>query len=95
MSNFRTTASIVSIGRRSDEQLGTFDIYVESQVAPNLRANDLIIRDKLASHKSSKAGDAMRAVATLFLCLPPYSANPDLNEVAFSELKVPIRLAIG
>ena len=70
-----------------------FDIYVETQLAPTLRAGDVIILDNLASHKSPKAADAMRAVGAWLLFLPPYS--PDLNpiEMAFSKLKALIRRA--
>ncbi len=70
-----------------------FEIYVETQLVPTLQTGDVIILDNLSSHKSPTAADAMHAVGTWFLFLPPYS--PDLNpiEMAFAKLKALIRRA--
>ncbi|WP_300550411.1 IS630 family transposase [Roseovarius sp.] len=64
-----------------------FDRYVETQLAPTLRAGDVVILDNLSSHKSPSAARTLREIGTWFLFLPPYS--PDLNpiEMAFSKLK--------
>ena len=71
----------------------TFELYVETQLAPTLRKGDVIILDNLSSHKSPKAAQTMRAVGAWFLFMPPYS--PDLNpiEMAFAKLKALIRRA--
>jgi transposase len=71
----------------------TFDLYVETQLAPTLAPGDVIILDNLSSHKSPKAAAAMKAAGAWFLFLPPYS--PDLNpiEMAFAKLKALIRRA--
>jgi len=71
----------------------TFDIYVETQLAPTLSKGDVIILDNLSSHKSPRAAKVMRDVGAWFLFLPPYS--PDLNpiEMAFSKLKTLLRKA--
>ena len=70
-----------------------FDLYVDTQLAPNLSKGDVIILDNLSSHKSPKAAQTMRDVGAWFLFLPPYS--PDLNpiEMAFAKLKALIRRA--
>lgn len=70
-----------------------FDRYVETQLAPTLRAGDVVILDNLSSHKNPSAARTLREISTWFLFLPPYS--PDLNpiEMAFSKLKALIRKA--
>ena len=68
-----------------------FDIYVETQLAPELSPGDVVILDNLSSHKSPRAVQALRTRGAWFLFLPPYS--PDLNpiEMAFSKLKAHLR----
>ncbi len=70
-----------------------FDRYVETQLAPTLRAGDVVILDNLSSHKNPSAARTLREIGAWFLFLPPYS--PDLNpiEMAFSKLKALIRKA--
>ena len=70
-----------------------FDLYVDTQLAPSLRAGDVVILDNLSSHKSPKAAQTLKDIGAWFLFLPPYS--PDLNpiEMAFSKLKALIRRA--
>ncbi len=68
-----------------------FDTYVETQLAPQVHAGDVVILDNLAAHKSQKAEAILRSRGAWFLFLPPYS--PDLNpiEMAFSKLKALLR----
>lgn len=68
-----------------------FETYVETQLAPVLKAGDVVILDNLSSHKSEKAAKTIRAKGAWLLFLPPYS--PDLNpiEMAFSKLKACLR----
>ncbi len=60
-----------------------FERYVETQLAPTLRRDDVVILDNLSSHKSPRAAAILESVGAWFLFLPPYS--PDLNpiEMAF------------
>jgi len=69
----------------------TFNVYVETQLAPTLQKGDVVILDNLSSHKSPRAAQILRDRGAWFLFLPPYS--PDLNpiEMAFSKLKTLIR----
>jgi transposase len=69
----------------------TFDIYIETQLAPTLQPGDIVILDNLSSHKSEKAAAVLKAKGAWFLFLPPYS--PDLNpiEMAFAKLKAHLR----
>ncbi len=70
-----------------------FELYVESILAPTLRAGDVVILDNLPAHKSKVARDILEDIGAWFLFLPKYS--PDLNpiEMAFSKLKALIRKA--
>jgi len=53
--------------------LAIFDVYVETQLAPTLKAGDIVILDNLPTHKSAKAERAVRARGAWMLFLPPYS----------------------
>jgi len=53
-----------------------FELYIEPQLGPTLRAGDVVILDNLSSHKSYAAAAALRGISAWFLFLPPYS--PDL-----------------
>jgi len=68
-----------------------FDTYVETQLAPTLKAGDIVILDNLKIHQSVAAADCLRRRGAWFLFLPPYS--PDLNpiEQAFAKLKAHLR----
>ncbi len=70
-----------------------FDVYIETQLAPELQPGDVVILDNLSSHKSPRAAELLKAKGAWFLFLPPYS--PDLNpiEMAFSKLKARLRKA--
>ncbi len=69
----------------------TFEVYVETQLAPTLNPGDVVILDNLSSHKSTKAAAVLKERGAWFLFLPPYS--PDLNpiEMAFAKLKAHLR----
>ena len=68
-----------------------FDVWVETQLAPELGKGDVVMLDNLAVHRSPRAAEILRAIGAWFLFLPPYS--PDLNpiEMAFSKLKAHLR----
>ncbi len=71
----------------------SFDIYVETQLAPTLEPGDVVICDNLNVHKSQRAHDAIAERGAWVLFLPKYS--PDLNpiEMAFAKLKAHLRKA--
>ncbi len=54
-----------------------FLAYVEQVLVPTLRRGDIVIMDKLGSHKVAGVGDAIERAGVRLLYLPPYS--PDLN----------------
>jgi len=71
----------------------TFNVYIETQLAPTLAPGDIVILDNLSVHKSARAEAAVRAKGAWLLFLPQYS--PDLNpiEMAFAKLKAHLRKA--
>jgi transposase len=68
-----------------------FATYVETQLAPGLEPETVVILDNLSTHRNARAARALRDQGCWFLFLPPYS--PDLNpiEMAFSKLKALLR----
>lgn len=67
--------------------------WVEQHLVKEQRPGDIVIMDKLSSHKVKRAAEAIESVNATVRFLPPYS--PDLNpiELAFSKLKRFIRSA--
>jgi transposase len=68
-----------------------FLAYVEQVLVPTLRHGDIVIMDRLGSHKVAGVREAIESVGARLLYLPPYS--PDLNpiEQAFAKLKALLR----
>ena len=69
----------------------SFEIYVETQLAPTLSQGDVVILDNVAFHKSQRTQELINQRGAWLLFLPPYS--PDLNpiELAYSKLKTLLR----
>ena len=68
-----------------------FLAWVQQQLAPSLRAGDVVVMDNLSSHKTPGIKTAIEARGAQVRYLPPYS--PDLNpiELAFSKFKKLLR----
>lgn len=71
----------------------TFLAYVEQQLVPTLKQDDLVVLDNLSAHKVAGVREAIEAAGAKIVYLPPYS--PDFNpiELLFSKLKWLIRSA--
>jgi len=52
-----------------------FDLYVETQLLPTLRAGDLLLLNNLSSHKSPGAVRAVRKAGAWFQFLPPQTTQ--------------------
>jgi transposase len=65
--------------------------YVEQVLAATLTTGDIVIMDKLGSHKLAEVRKPIEDNGARLLYLPPYS--PDLNpiEQAFAKLKALLR----
>lgn len=68
-----------------------FDTCVETQLAPVLDPGTVVILDKLSTHKSPRAAEALRRRGCWFLFLPPYGPGLNPIEMAFSKLKAHLR----
>jgi len=71
-----------------------FLAFVEQQLAPNLRAGELVVMDNLSAHKRPDVVAAIRApVGADVLFLPPYSPEYNPIEKAWAKLKDIVRRA--
>jgi transposase len=100
--HWKTTTFVGALRRRrltapmvTDEPMDgeMFLSYVRKFLCPTLRPGDIVILDNLSSHKVTGVEEAITAVGTTVLYLPPYS--PDLNPIEkfFSKLKSLLRKA--
>lgn len=64
-----------------------FRAYVEQQLVPVLKSDDIVVMDNLGSHKSVAVRQMIQTAGARLWFLPPYS--PDLNpiEQAFAKIK--------
>lgn len=70
-----------------------FLAYVQQQLAPTPRKEDIAVMDNLSSHKRAGVREAIESAGARLVYLPPYS--PDFNpiECAFAKLKTLLRAA--
>lgn len=71
----------------------TFLAYVRQQLAPTLRAGDVVVMDNLSVHKVAGVRAAIEAVGARLVYLPPYSPDYNPIEQAFAKLKWLVRSA--
>ncbi|MER9064413.1 transposase [Mesorhizobium sp. M0698] len=50
-----------------------FELYVETQLAPELKPGDVVILDNVAFHKSERVAEPVRQRGAWLLPLPAYS----------------------
>lgn len=65
-----------------------FESYIERVLAPTLRDGQVVVMDKLSSHKGERVKQLIEERGCELIYLPPYS--PDFNpiEQAFSEINL-------
>jgi transposase len=70
-----------------------FLAHVQHFLPPSLKPGDIVVMDKLSSHRGRAVRQAIRSVGAKLWFLPPYS--PDLNpiEQVFAKLKTLLRKA--
>ena len=71
----------------------SFRTYVEKVLIPELRSGDIVIMDNLGSHKAPIIREMIEAAGASLLYLPPYSADFNPIENAFSKIKAMLRKA--
>src|SRR5271165_6863262 len=67
-----------------------FLAYVEQELAPTLKNDDIVVADNLASHKSKAVRQAIRNAGARLIFLPKYS--PDLNPIELARIMQPFDL---
>jgi hypothetical protein len=70
-----------------------FETYVRTQLAPRLRAGDIVVVDGLGAHRTHGARQAVRARGAKYWMLPPYSPELSPVEQAGSKVKEALRAA--
>ena len=56
-----------------------FDRYVAAQLAPTLRAGDVVILDNLPSHKNPSTAQTLREIGTWFLFFAALQSRSEPN----------------
>ena len=77
----------------------SFDVWIETQLAPVLAPGTVVILDNLSVHRSPRTAEILKARGCWFLPLPAYSPDPgsspgqalNLIEMAFAKLKAHLR----
>ena len=69
----------------------TFEWYIREQLAPRLRAGQVVVLDNLSAHKAARIRAAIAARGCELLFLPPYSPDCTPIEQAFSKIKAILR----
>lgn len=64
-----------------------FRAWVEQFLLPTLTPGDIVVMDNLPAHKGAAIRDLIESVDATLLYLPPYSADLNPIEMAFSKLK--------
>lgn len=74
---------------------GRFEAHVEEVLAPELRRDDVVIRDNLKPPRSEEATEAVEAAGAEVVPLPPYSPDETPIGEKFSKVKGAMRSAAG
>jgi len=64
-----------------------FLAYVEQVLSPTLQTGDVVVMDNLPAHKAAGVREAIERAGAKLMFLPPYSADFNPIENAFSKLK--------
>jgi transposase len=65
--------------------------YLQQCVVPTLQPGDVLVMDNLSAHKVAGIEDLIRACGAHVLYLPPYSADFNPIELAWSKVKTTLR----
>ena len=100
--HWKTTTSLAALrtdGLHAPSVIGgalngaPFPAWVRQELAPTLKAGDVVIMDNLACHKAAGVREAIEAAGAKVAYLPPYS--PEFNPIGqvFAKLKGLLRKA--
>lgn len=71
----------------------SLQLYISNILVPALRLGDIVVMDRLRSHKSSLVRRALKAIGAQLFFLPKYSPVLNLIEMFFSKLTHGLREA--
>jgi len=93
LSSIRVNASTEALVIDGSVNKKMFAAYIEQELAPTLRPNDIVIMDNLSAHKNKSVRESIERRGATLRYLPPYS--PDLNpiEKMWSKVKQLLRSA--
>lgn len=69
-----------------------FQVYVERVLIQTLKPGDIVVMDNLPTHTLLAAQKAIERAGAELILLPPYSPDFSPTEMAFSKLKVLLRV---
>ncbi len=64
-----------------------FETWIETELAPELQASEVVILDNVGFHESERAAELVRQRGPWLLFLPPYSRDLNPIEMALSKLE--------
>jgi len=68
-----------------------FVAYIEQVLLPTLRPGDIVVMDNLPAHRAAGVRDAIHQAGAELRFLPPYSADFNPIEMAFSKFKAHLK----
>jgi transposase len=70
-----------------------FETYLEDVLLPTLERGQVVVMDNLSAHKGERVRELIEGKGCQLIYLPPYSADFNPIEQAFSKLKSYLRSA--
>src|ERR687885_2888748 len=70
-----------------------FEAYIDKVLVPSLRHGQVVVMDNLSTHKGERIRALLESAGCELLYLPPYSADLNPIEEAFSKIKGLLRKA--
>ena len=91
LSSIRLDGTTIFTTYQGGTTAARFREYIENQLVPSLKKEDLVVMDNMRSHHAKAVKQLLDSSKVTYLYLPPYS--PDLNpiEKMWSKLKAFLR----
>ena len=71
----------------SGTSIDVFSAFVEHQLIPRLRENDVVVMDNLSAHKNARVINLIEQTGAIVLFTPPYSPEFNAIEKAWAKIK--------
>lgn len=93
VAGFRRTGMVAPLVLDGPINRDAFHTYVGQVLVPEFSPGDVVIMDNLSSHKAPAVREVIEQAGASLLYLPPYSADFNRIEQAFSKLNAHVRKA--